>query len=144
MRDLSCQKKKQGILTKTKYYSAIGLVADAALSRILRDVIALPDIPEIESHRLSELCRILNAMEGLFSEDPDQVISIFCSTISFFDPRPIGFAAFIRCCLCTKLAQVLISVRTSSLFSPYSSEISKLIFAIKFTGSIVSGYLLPV
>ncbi|KIM44702.1 hypothetical protein M413DRAFT_25141 [Hebeloma cylindrosporum] len=62
----------KGILTKSKYYSAIGSVADAALSRILRDIIALPDIPEIESHRLSELCRILNAMEGLFSEDPDQ------------------------------------------------------------------------
>ncbi|KAF9530454.1 hypothetical protein CPB83DRAFT_850950 [Crepidotus variabilis] len=62
----------KGILTKTKYYNAIGSVANAALSRVLQDVLALPDIPEVESHRLSELCRILNSLEGLFSEDPDQ------------------------------------------------------------------------
>jgi hypothetical protein len=59
-------------LAKSKYYIAIGLVTDAALSRILEDVLALPDIPEVESHRLSELCRILNALEGLFVEDPNQ------------------------------------------------------------------------
>lgn len=51
----------------------MGSVVDAALSRILEDVLALPDIPEVESHRLSELCRIFNALEGLFSEDPEQV-----------------------------------------------------------------------
>ncbi|KAF8967606.1 hypothetical protein BDZ97DRAFT_1903209 [Flammula alnicola] len=62
----------KGVLTKSKYYSAIGSVAEAALSRVLQDVLALPDIPEIESHRLSELCHILNAMEGIFSEDPEQ------------------------------------------------------------------------
>ncbi|KAF8075092.1 hypothetical protein FPV67DRAFT_1650064 [Lyophyllum atratum] len=62
----------KGILPKSKYYTAIGLVAEAALSRILTDVLALPDIPEVESHRLGELCRIFNAMEGLFVEDPTQ------------------------------------------------------------------------
>lgn len=61
----------KGVLTKSKYYTTIGMVTDAALSRILQDVLALPDIPEMESHRLSELCRILNALEGLFVEDPD-------------------------------------------------------------------------
>ena len=29
-------------------------------------MLALPDIPEVDSRRLSELCRILNALEGLF------------------------------------------------------------------------------
>lgn len=48
-------------------------MTDAALSRVLQDIIALPDIPEVESHRLSELCRILNSLEGIFSEDPTQV-----------------------------------------------------------------------
>ncbi|KJA28051.1 hypothetical protein HYPSUDRAFT_178205 [Hypholoma sublateritium FD-334 SS-4] len=62
----------KGILTKSKYYSTIGLLVETALSRILRDVLSLPDIPEIESHRLSELCRILNSTEGLFSEDAGQ------------------------------------------------------------------------
>ncbi|TFK39823.1 hypothetical protein BDQ12DRAFT_681284 [Crucibulum laeve] len=62
----------KGILAKSKYYTAVGLVVDAALSRVLEDVLALPDIPEMESHHLSELCRILNAFEGLFSEDPSE------------------------------------------------------------------------
>ncbi|RDB23516.1 Centromere/kinetochore protein zw10 [Hypsizygus marmoreus] len=64
--------KLKGILAKSKYYTAIGMVADAALSRLMADVLALPDIPEVESHRLSELCRIFNAMEGMFVEDPAQ------------------------------------------------------------------------
>ncbi|KAG5647875.1 hypothetical protein DXG03_007799 [Asterophora parasitica] len=62
----------KSILTKSNYYTAIGMVAHATLERILTDVLALPDIPEVESHRLSELCRIFNAMEGLFVEDPAQ------------------------------------------------------------------------
>ncbi|EPQ56262.1 hypothetical protein GLOTRDRAFT_115586 [Gloeophyllum trabeum ATCC 11539] len=60
------------ILQKSKYYSAVGLVAEAALSRMLGDILALSDIPELDSHRLSELCRIFNALEGLFVEDPEQ------------------------------------------------------------------------
>ncbi|KAK1221072.1 ribosome biogenesis protein ytm1 [Marasmius sp. AFHP31] len=62
----------KNLLTKSKYYMAIGLVTDAALSRVLEDVLELPDIPEVESNRLSELCRILHALEGLFVEDPEQ------------------------------------------------------------------------
>jgi len=42
------------------------------------DILALPDITEVESHRLSELCRILHALEGLFIDDPEQV-SIYAS-----------------------------------------------------------------
>ncbi|KAG7093615.1 hypothetical protein E1B28_007279 [Marasmius oreades] len=62
----------KNLLTKSKYYMAVGLVVDAALSRVLQDILELPDIPEIESHRLGELCRILHALEGLFVEDPEQ------------------------------------------------------------------------
>lgn len=69
--------KLKGILTKSKYYSTIGAIADSILSRVLHDILALPDIPEVESHRLSELCRILNSMEGLFSEDPSEVRAFF-------------------------------------------------------------------
>lgn len=43
------------------------------LSCIIDDILALPDITEVESHRLSELCRILHALEGLFIDDPEQV-----------------------------------------------------------------------
>ncbi|KAF9466111.1 Centromere/kinetochore Zw10-domain-containing protein [Collybia nuda] len=62
----------KGVLAKSKYYTAIGTMADAVLSRVLQDILALPDIPEMESHRLNELCHILNALEGLFVEDPTQ------------------------------------------------------------------------
>ena len=61
------------MLPKSQYYFAIGLVADAALSRILENILALPDITEAESHRLSELCRILHSLEGLFIEDTNEV-----------------------------------------------------------------------
>ncbi|KAM6497121.1 hypothetical protein JOM56_007594 [Amanita muscaria] len=64
--------KWKGLLPKSKYYSALGLVTEAALSRMLEDILALPDIPEVESHRLSELCRILSALEGLFMEGINQ------------------------------------------------------------------------
>ncbi|KAG5636865.1 hypothetical protein H0H81_006587 [Sphagnurus paluster] len=60
------------ILAKSKYYTAVGMIVDTALGHILTNILALPDIPEVESHRLSELCRIFNAMEGLFVEDPSQ------------------------------------------------------------------------
>ncbi|KAF8216598.1 hypothetical protein K438DRAFT_1797518 [Mycena galopus ATCC 62051] len=59
----------KGVLNKSKYYTAIGMVTEAALSRVLEDILALPDIPEVESHRLNELCRILQGLEALFIED---------------------------------------------------------------------------
>jgi len=64
--------KLKGLLPKSKYYSVVGSVTEAALSRVLDDMLTLGDIPEVESHRLSELCRILNALEGLFVEDHNQ------------------------------------------------------------------------
>lgn len=64
----------QGTLTRTRHLTAIGLVINAVLSRILEEITALPDITAAESHKLSELCRIFNALEGLFVDDPEQVI----------------------------------------------------------------------
>ncbi|KAF7356519.1 Dsl1-C domain-containing protein [Mycena venus] len=64
----------KGILNKNKYYTAVGMVTEAALSRVLEDILALPDIPEVESHRLSELCRMLHALEALFIEDQDPFV----------------------------------------------------------------------
>jgi centromere/kinetochore protein ZW10 len=49
----------------------VGSVTEAAISKILEDVLALGDIPELDSRRLAELCRILNAVEGLFIDDSD-------------------------------------------------------------------------
>ena len=61
------------MLGKTKYFDVLGSLVNFSLVRILGDILALPDITEVESHRLSELCRILHALEGLFIEDPEQV-----------------------------------------------------------------------
>lgn len=60
-------------MNKTKYFKATGALVDAALSHMLADISALPDITEVESHRLSELCRILNALEGLFVVEAEEV-----------------------------------------------------------------------
>ena len=76
----------KAVLAKSRYYEALGSVVDSALSRILGDVLALEDITEAESHRLCELCHILNALEGLFVEDPDQpsfVVSYVPSWLKF-------------------------------------------------------------
>ena len=61
------------VLTKSWYFEALGSIAGAALSRILASVLALEDITKTESHKVSELCHILDALEGRFVEDPDQL-----------------------------------------------------------------------
>jgi centromere/kinetochore protein ZW10 len=51
----------------------VGAIVEVSLERILENILAIPDIPEVESHKLSELCRILAALEGLFVEDFSEV-----------------------------------------------------------------------
>ncbi|KAG2042649.1 hypothetical protein BDR03DRAFT_569603 [Suillus americanus] len=60
------------VLPKSKYYTAVGAIVEVSLQRILENILAIPDIPEVESHKLSELCRILAALEGLFVEDSSE------------------------------------------------------------------------
>ena len=103
----------KNVLAKSKYYEAIGSVTDAALSRVLQDVLELSDIPELESHRLSELCRILNALEGLFCEDSEHVRK--CSTfVTLCQLMLTGylnrFTALLRCRICAYMAQIFISL----------------------------------
>ncbi|KAH9967245.1 Centromere/kinetochore Zw10-domain-containing protein [Russula dissimulans] len=62
----------KAILNKSKYLDALGSLVNFCLTCVMDDVLALPDITEVESHRLSELCRILHALEGLFIDDPEQ------------------------------------------------------------------------
>lgn len=54
----------------------MGAIVEVSLERILENILAIPDIPEVESHKLSELCRILAALEGLFVEDFSEVCSL--------------------------------------------------------------------
>jgi len=62
----------KGILSKSKYFDVLGSLVNFCLMSVMDDILALPDITEVESHRLSELCRILHALEGLFVDDPEQ------------------------------------------------------------------------
>ncbi|KAG8862148.1 hypothetical protein FRB96_002178 [Tulasnella sp. 330] len=56
-------------LTKSKYLEAAGYLVDEILSRVIDDVTSLRDIPEMESHRLNELLKILFPLEDLFAND---------------------------------------------------------------------------
>ena len=68
----------QGVLSKTKCFDALGALVNFCLTYIMDDILVLSDITEVESHRLSELCRILHALEGLFTDNPEQV----CTSVS--------------------------------------------------------------
>ncbi|KAF8555399.1 hypothetical protein OG21DRAFT_913935 [Imleria badia] len=56
-----------------KHHTAVGFVVDGGSSRFLDSIFAISDIPEVESHKLSELCRILALLEGLFVENTREV-----------------------------------------------------------------------
>ncbi|KAI9456935.1 hypothetical protein HD554DRAFT_2177861 [Boletus coccyginus] len=76
----------KSILPKSRFYTAVGLIVDGVLSRILNSILAISDIPEVESHKLSELCRILTALEGLFVENTSEssfVVSYVPSWLKF-------------------------------------------------------------
>ena len=76
-----------------------------SLVRILGDILALADITEVESHRLSELCRILHALEGLFIEDPEQVRTSCTCIVSL---RTHQNVALLRRRVCPRMAQVFV------------------------------------
>ena len=90
--------------------AAIGRIVDAVLSRMLEDITQLSDITADESHRLSELCRILNSLEGLFVEGPEQVRD----NLAFkYIERPLmqERTDFSGGGICSFLAQILVSFR---------------------------------
>ncbi|TFK65606.1 hypothetical protein BDN72DRAFT_889334 [Pluteus cervinus] len=60
------------VLSRTKYLIATGQIVEGVLTQMLSDILALPDIPEVESHKLAELCRIFHALEGLFMGEGEQ------------------------------------------------------------------------
>lgn len=76
------------VLARSKYFVSVGALVESALARILEDVLALEDIPEVESHRLAELCRILNALEGLFIDEPEQVSYLASSSCDVYSCVP--------------------------------------------------------
>lgn len=77
-------------------------------------MLALPDITEVESHKLNELCHIFDALEGLFVEDPNHVSGI---PIRMFPALMCIPVAILCSCICAKVAKVLLSIRAAGEFS---------------------------
>jgi len=104
----------KSILPKSKFYTALGLVVDGVLSRILDSILAISDIPEVESHKLSELCRILTALEGLFVENTSEV-----SRLSVTQPwTPLIHLlcqVFIRRFVCSVVVEIFIPIGTPGM-----------------------------
>ncbi|KZS94348.1 hypothetical protein SISNIDRAFT_484577 [Sistotremastrum niveocremeum HHB9708] len=71
----------KSVLARTDYSIATGAVVNAALTRITRDVLALPDITEMESERLAEATRTLESLQNLFvGADGESEIGIYVSS----------------------------------------------------------------
>lgn len=85
----------------------MGAIVEVSLQRILEDILAIQDIPEVESHKLSELCRILAALEGLFVGDFNEVRAL---CLLFLDSRLIECSVIFRSVLCSILVKILIPV----------------------------------
>ena len=71
-------------MTRRNYLRAMGQVVDDALYRVLDDVLAIPDIPEADSERLSELCELFTPLEDLFVYMPGDVSVSRCSSLLLF------------------------------------------------------------
>ena len=65
-------------MTTNAYYTALGGIINDVLTRVLREVLGLRDIPEVESQRLAALCRILHPLDELFVESADEVSLLSC------------------------------------------------------------------
>jgi hypothetical protein len=72
----------QPVLSFTKYYLALGTLVDDVLIRVTEDILSMHDIPETESHRLHDICKIIHAFDSLFILEGDSVraLSLFCLT----------------------------------------------------------------
>ncbi|CCO28411.1 Centromere/kinetochore protein zw10 homolog [Rhizoctonia solani AG-1 IB] len=54
------------VLSFAKYHLALGTLVEDALSRLIDDILSMHDIPETESHRLHEMCKLMHTFESLF------------------------------------------------------------------------------
>ncbi|CAE6454428.1 unnamed protein product [Rhizoctonia solani] len=57
------------VLSVVKYHLALGTLVEDILSRLTDDIISMHDIPETESHRLHDICKVMRTFESLFIPD---------------------------------------------------------------------------
>lgn len=64
-------------MSTSAYYTSLGSIINDVLARVLKEVLRLRDIPEVESQRLAALCKILHPLDELFVESADEVALLF-------------------------------------------------------------------
>ncbi|KAJ1306749.1 hypothetical protein OPQ81_007735 [Rhizoctonia solani] len=69
------------VLSFAKYHLALGTLVEDVLSRLTDDILSMHDIPETESHRLHDICKLMHTFESLFVPDGESV-----STVSQYVP----------------------------------------------------------
>ncbi len=76
-------------MTTNAYYAALGGIINGVLARVLKEVLGLRDIPEVESQRLAALCRILHPFDDLFVESANEVtlLSYFVEALAHICSR---------------------------------------------------------
>ncbi|CUA78197.1 Sorting nexin-41 [Cryptococcus neoformans var, neoformans B-3501A] [Rhizoctonia solani] len=57
------------VLSFIKYRLALGTLVEDVLSRLTDDILSMHDIPETESHRLHDICKVMRTFESLFVAD---------------------------------------------------------------------------
>jgi len=80
-------------MTTTAYYTALGGIINDILARVLKEVLGLRDIPEVESQRLAALCRILHPLDELFVESADEVTVFLLRRSTCSDPLQVSNVA---------------------------------------------------
>lgn len=96
-------------MTTIAYYTALGSIINDILVRVLKAVLGLRDIPEVESQRLAALCRILHPLDELFVESADEV-----TLLSYLSKDVLRLAPGFQCCrICAVMVKVYIYLRHS-------------------------------
>ena len=119
----------QGTLTQSAYLDACGYVVEEILSSVLSDILNLPDIPELESHRLNALCQRLDSLKDLFVLHPGEVNPLLQSACC--QVRSLHVDSFNIVLFCTPRSPPLVRMchRGSSLLTwPNYSCVPSLLF----------------
>ncbi|KAG8692056.1 hypothetical protein FRC11_007022 [Ceratobasidium sp. 423] len=69
------------VLSFAKYHLALGTLVEDVLSRLTEDILSMHDIPETESHRLHDICKVMHSFESLFTPNGESA-----STVSHYVP----------------------------------------------------------
>ncbi|KAF8677565.1 Centromere/kinetochore Zw10 [Rhizoctonia solani] len=72
------------VLSFAKYHLALGTLVEDVLSRLTDDILSMHDIPETESHRLHEICKLMHTFESLFVPDGESTSTVSQYVASWF------------------------------------------------------------